>query len=96
MIFQNRDLDFIGSGVDVPLLSKGTYIDSSLRTTYWLSDPRTPSTGRPGRTERTLVCPVQTLALEPHGGEFLAFLRETAAPPAARPGSPELPLSDCA
>ncbi|UXX96201.1 DUF4232 domain-containing protein [Streptomyces sp. AD2-2] len=38
VIFQNRDLDFIGSGV--PLPSKGTYIDSSLRTTYWLSDPQ--------------------------------------------------------
>ncbi|MCX4815039.1 DUF4232 domain-containing protein [Streptomyces sp. NBC_01239] len=40
VIFQNRDLDFIGSGVKVPLPSKGTYIDSSLRTTYWLSDPQ--------------------------------------------------------
>ncbi|MFJ8135137.1 DUF4232 domain-containing protein [Streptomyces sp. NPDC096013] len=40
VIFQNRDLDFVGSGVDVPLPSKGTYIDSSLRTTYWLSDPQ--------------------------------------------------------
>ncbi|MGW3306673.1 DUF4232 domain-containing protein [Streptomyces sp. NPDC001073] len=40
VIFQNRDLDFIGSGVKVPLPSKGTYIDRSLRTTYWLSDPQ--------------------------------------------------------
>ncbi|MGQ4477741.1 DUF4232 domain-containing protein [Streptomyces sp. SAS_276] len=40
VIFQNRDLDFIGSGVKVPLPGKGTYIDSSLRTTYWLSDPQ--------------------------------------------------------
>ncbi|MFJ3417470.1 DUF4232 domain-containing protein [Streptomyces sp. NPDC086082] len=40
VIFQNRDLDFIGSGVKVPLPSRGTYIDSSLRTTYWLSDPQ--------------------------------------------------------
>ncbi|WP_369190961.1 DUF4232 domain-containing protein [Streptomyces sp. R08] len=40
VIFQNRDLDFIGSGVKVSLPSKGTYIDSSLRTTYWLSDPQ--------------------------------------------------------
>ncbi|MFE2881391.1 DUF4232 domain-containing protein [Streptomyces sp. NPDC059272] len=40
VIFQNRDLDFIGSGVKVPLPSKGTYIDSTLRTTYWLSDPQ--------------------------------------------------------
>ena len=29
-------------------------------------------------------------------GEFLAFLRETAAPPATQPESPDLPLLDCA
>jgi len=29
-------------------------------------------------------------------GEFLAFLRETAAAPTTRPGSPDPPLLDCA
>ncbi|MFD4871821.1 hypothetical protein ACFWOB_00405 [Streptomyces sp. NPDC058420] len=29
-------------------------------------------------------------------GEFLSFLREAATPPAAQPGSRELPLPDCA
>ncbi|MDV9170754.1 hypothetical protein R6V09_11495 [Streptomyces sp. W16] len=29
-------------------------------------------------------------------GEFLAFLRETTADPTAQPGSPDLPLLDCA
>ncbi|XUL92356.1 hypothetical protein ACQ86D_41995 [Streptomyces galilaeus] len=29
-------------------------------------------------------------------GEFLAFLHETADDPAAQPGSPDLPLLDCA
>jgi hypothetical protein len=40
VIFQNRALDFVGSGVKVPLPAKGVYIDSSLRTTYWLTDPQ--------------------------------------------------------
>ncbi|MFJ9241433.1 DUF4232 domain-containing protein [Streptomyces sp. NPDC101776] len=40
VIFQNRALDFVGSGVKVPLPAKGVYIDSSLRTTYWLDDPQ--------------------------------------------------------
>ncbi|MFJ3891956.1 DUF4232 domain-containing protein [Streptomyces sp. NPDC090083] len=40
VIFQNRALDFVGSGVGVPLPGKGVHIDSSLRTTYWLSDPQ--------------------------------------------------------
>jgi hypothetical protein len=40
VIFQNRALDFVGSGVKVSLPSKGVYIDSSLRTTYWLNDPQ--------------------------------------------------------
>ncbi|MDV9170755.1 DUF4232 domain-containing protein [Streptomyces sp. W16] len=40
VIFQNRALDFVGSGVKVPLPGKGVYIDSSLRTTYWLTDPQ--------------------------------------------------------
>ncbi|MFD4554665.1 DUF4232 domain-containing protein [Streptomyces sp. NPDC058469] len=40
VIFQNRALDFVGSGVKVALPSKGVYIDSSLRTTYWLNDPQ--------------------------------------------------------
>ena len=39
VIFQNRALDFVGSGVKVALPSKGVYIDSSLRTTYWLTNP---------------------------------------------------------
>ena len=39
VIFQNRALDFVGSGVTVALPSKGVYIDSSLRTTYWLTNP---------------------------------------------------------
>ncbi|MEW1824989.1 DUF4232 domain-containing protein [Streptomyces sp. NPDC088196] len=39
VIFQNRALDFVGSGVNVALPSKGVYIDSSLRTTYWLTNP---------------------------------------------------------
>lgn len=39
VIFQNRALDFVGSGVKVSLPSKGVYIDSSLTTTYWLTDP---------------------------------------------------------
>ncbi|MFI6547946.1 DUF4232 domain-containing protein [Streptomyces prunicolor] len=38
VIFQNRSLDFVGSGVKVALPSKGVYIDSSLTTTYWLTD----------------------------------------------------------
>ena len=40
VIFQNRALDFVGSGVKVSLPSKGVYIDSSLTTTYWLTDPQ--------------------------------------------------------
>ena len=40
VIFQNRALDFVGSGVDVPLPAKGVWIDSSLTTTYWLADPQ--------------------------------------------------------
>ncbi|MFG2374739.1 DUF4232 domain-containing protein [Streptomyces sp. NPDC048504] len=40
VIFQNRALDFVGSGVKVALPSKGVYIDSSLTTTYWLTDPQ--------------------------------------------------------
>lgn len=40
VIFQNRALDFVGTGVKVPLPTKGVYIDSSLRTTYWLTDPQ--------------------------------------------------------
>ncbi|WP_406452225.1 DUF4232 domain-containing protein [Streptomyces sp. NBC_01622] len=40
VILQNRALDFVGSGVDVPLPRKGVHIDSSLRTTYWLDDPQ--------------------------------------------------------
>jgi hypothetical protein len=40
VILQNRALDFVGSGVDVPLPGKGVHIDSSLRTTYWLNDPQ--------------------------------------------------------
>jgi hypothetical protein len=39
VIFQNRALDFVGSGVKVALPSKGVYIDSSLTTTYWLTNP---------------------------------------------------------
>jgi hypothetical protein len=39
VIFQNRALDFVGSGVKVALPGKGVYIDSSLRTTYWLTNP---------------------------------------------------------
>lgn len=39
VIFQNRALEFVGSGVKVALPSKGVYIDSSLRTTYWLTNP---------------------------------------------------------
>lgn len=40
VIFQNRALDFVGSGVKVALPGKGVYIDSSLTTTYWLTDPQ--------------------------------------------------------
>ena len=39
VIFQNRALDFVGSGVKVALPSKGVYIDSSLTTSYWLTNP---------------------------------------------------------
>jgi len=39
VIFQNRALDFVGSGVNVALPAKGVWIDSSLTTTYWLTDP---------------------------------------------------------
>ena len=39
VIFQNRALDFVGSGVKVALPAKGVWIDSSLTTTYWLTDP---------------------------------------------------------
>ena len=39
VIFQNRALDFVGSGVKVALPSKGVYVDSSLTTTYWLTNP---------------------------------------------------------
>ncbi|WP_329348676.1 DUF4232 domain-containing protein [Streptomyces sp. NBC_01261] len=39
VIFQNRALAFVGSGVKVALPSKGVYIDSSLTTTYWLTNP---------------------------------------------------------
>ncbi|MEV6546763.1 DUF4232 domain-containing protein [Streptomyces sp. NPDC051665] len=39
VIFQNRALDFVGSGVKVALPGKGVYIDSSLTTTYWLTNP---------------------------------------------------------
>ncbi|WP_262056715.1 DUF4232 domain-containing protein [Streptomyces sp. STR69] len=39
VIFQNRALDFVGSGVEVPLPAKGVWIDGSLTTTYWLTDP---------------------------------------------------------
>ncbi|WP_327400094.1 DUF4232 domain-containing protein [Streptomyces sp. NBC_01288] len=39
VIFQNRALEFVGSGVKVALPSKGVYIDSSLTTTYWLTNP---------------------------------------------------------
>ncbi|WP_043672111.1 DUF4232 domain-containing protein [Streptomyces xylophagus] len=39
VIFQNRALDFLGSGVKVALPAKGVWIDSSLTTTYWLTDP---------------------------------------------------------
>ena len=39
VIFQNRALDFVGSGVKVALPSKGVYIDSSLTTTYWVTNP---------------------------------------------------------
>ncbi|MGW3100721.1 DUF4232 domain-containing protein [Streptomyces sp. NPDC001100] len=38
VILQNRALDFVGSGVKVPLPAKGVWIDSSLNTTYWLTD----------------------------------------------------------
>ncbi|XUL92355.1 DUF4232 domain-containing protein [Streptomyces galilaeus] len=40
VIFQNRALDFVGSGVKVALPAKGVWIDSSLSTTYWLADPQ--------------------------------------------------------
>jgi len=40
VIFQNRSLDFVGSGVKVALPAKGVWIDSSLTTTYWLTDPQ--------------------------------------------------------
>ncbi|WP_019073058.1 DUF4232 domain-containing protein [Streptomyces hokutonensis] len=40
VIFQNRALDFVGSGVKVALPAKGVWIDSSLTTTYWLADPQ--------------------------------------------------------
>lgn len=39
VIFQNRALDFVGTGVKVALPSNGVYVDSSLTTTYWLTDP---------------------------------------------------------
>jgi hypothetical protein len=39
VIFQNRALDFVGSGVKVALPAKGVYVDSSLTPTYWLTDP---------------------------------------------------------
>lgn len=39
VIFQNRALDFVGSGVKVALPAKGVWIDSSLTTTYWLTNP---------------------------------------------------------
>jgi hypothetical protein len=40
VIFQNRKLEFAGSGVGVPLPSKGVYVDGSLRVTYGLNDPQ--------------------------------------------------------
>ncbi|MEU2421417.1 DUF4232 domain-containing protein [Streptomyces sp. NPDC007851] len=36
--FQNRDLEFPGTGTKVALPAKGVYIDSTLRVTYWQSD----------------------------------------------------------
>jgi len=38
VILQNRALDFVGSGVKVALPAKGVWIDSSLNTTYWLTN----------------------------------------------------------
>lgn len=42
--FQNRDLEFPGTGTKVALPAKGVHIDSTLRVTYWQSDASTALT----------------------------------------------------